>query len=51
MFAYRTEWFFIPDVEQDFATMAAATLHSGTDGQTTVAQPDRHGAAYPHACG
>jgi hypothetical protein len=42
---------FYSDVEQDFPSMAAATLHSGADGQTTVAQPDRDGAAYPHACG
>ena len=39
------------DVEQDFPSMAAATLHSGADGQTIVAHPDHHGAAYPHACG
>jgi hypothetical protein len=42
---------FYADVEPDFPTAAAATLHSGADGQTTVAQSDHHGAAYPHECG
>jgi hypothetical protein len=37
------------NVEQYFPIRAAATLHPGADGQTTIVQPDRHGAPYPHA--
>jgi N-ethylmaleimide reductase len=40
---------FYPNAERDFPTTTAATLHSGTDGRTSVAQPDHHGAAYPDA--
>jgi len=42
---------FYSDVGPDFPTTTAAALHSGADGQTTVAQLDHHGAADPHACG
>jgi pimeloyl-ACP methyl ester carboxylesterase len=47
----RNRLVFYSDGEQDFPSTAAATLHSGADGHTTVAQPDHHGAPYPHACG